>query len=86
MNDSAGDEIQGPPPPAGSARERLKTEIVGLTETLAEAALSGDLRGMLILGLDGQGEVVSKVVGLRLTEALGLCNLGGSIILRKLLA
>ena len=78
---------EGPLPRANDdPRESLKTQIVGLLETLTEATMSGEVTGLVILGIDGDGEVLSKVIGLRLTEAAGLCGLGQTVMLRKLLA
>lgn len=66
--------------------EQLKTEIMAMTERLADEALSGEIRGCIVLKMRTDGQLESGFIGITPVEALGAAQVFGNLMLRKIIS
>jgi len=57
-------------------REQVKSEFCKLAEQLGEDALSGKVVALAAVLMDAQGNLTAVHLGVRLTEAVGMLELG----------
>lgn len=67
-------------------REAVKAEISGFAEDLVENFLSGKAIGMVSTVLMSDGNTRAQVIGIRLTEAIGLLECTREAYKRKVMA
>jgi len=67
-------------------REGIKTEFTLFAEKISEDALAGELIGMVTVLMSPDGSLHVAQLGIRGTEAIGMLEIGGELLKRKLLA
>lgn len=66
--------------------ELVRTSLVGMSERLAERALSGELRGVVIVSILADGKIEASFQGCPMSEAIGSLQIGQGILLRKIMS
>ncbi len=64
----------------------MKTQLVSMSEELAEKALTGKAKSAIVIYLNDDGNPIMIVGGLRPTDTLGIIQWCSAVVMRKLLA